>query len=88
MKLLRSGCIDKAWRIWCALAAKLCEVQICSGPVAGVHALAELVLRPESVEDNAVDGHNDQLDNDLDNTADQTPILQPTNKRIVDILLE
>lgn len=48
----------KARGVGCGLRAKLGEVEIGTGTVAHGHGLAELALRPEAVEDDAVDGND------------------------------
>ena len=57
------------------LGAQLGQVQVGAGLVAQVHALVQLALGPEAVEDDAVDGDGDDLDDDLDDDADEGPVL-------------
>lgn len=57
------------------LRAELSEVEIRSGTVTLGHGLPELALRPEAVEDDAVDDDAEKLDNDLDDAAHKSPIL-------------
>lgn len=57
------------------LRAKLGEVQIGAGAVADGHGPPELALRPEAIEDNAVDDDCQRLDHDLDDAADKGPVL-------------
>lgn len=49
------------------------EVEVGAGFVAVVHCLAELALGVVAVEDNAVDGDGDGLDDDFDDAADDGP---------------
>jgi len=51
------------------LTPQLREVEIGASAVAVVHALPELVLGVEAVEDHAVDRDGDELDHNFDDTA-------------------
>jgi hypothetical protein len=57
------------------LSAELSEVQVGSRLVAHVHGLVQLALGPVAVEDNAVESDTDNLNDELDNDADQGPVL-------------
>jgi len=70
------------------LGAELGEVEVGTGAVAEVHGLVEAALGVEAVEDDAVDGDGDDLDHDLDNGADQRPVLKAADERVVNVLLE
>jgi hypothetical protein len=61
----------------------LSEIEIRTGAVTNGHGLAELALGPEAVEDNAVDGDDKDLDNDFDDAANESPVLE----MLVDILM-
>lgn len=84
----RSRSLSEARCIGCALASQLRQVQISAGSVSCVHGLPEPVLRPEAVEDNGVDGDDDDLHNDLNDAADQTPILQSADKSVMNIVFK
>lgn len=51
------------------------KVEIRTGAVADSHGLAELALRPEAVENDTVDGDDKNLDDDLDDATDESPVL-------------
>jgi hypothetical protein len=51
------------------------EVEIGAGAVTDGHGLPELALGPEAVEDDAVNDHAKDFDNDLDDAADECPVL-------------
>ena len=70
------------------LGLELGEVEVGAGLVAGVHGLAELVFAVEAVEDDRVDGDGDELDDDFDDAADQRPVLQAADERVVHVILE
>jgi hypothetical protein len=53
----------------------LSKIEIGTGVVAHGHGPAKLALRPEAVDDNAVDGDDQGLDYDLDDAADKSPVL-------------
>jgi hypothetical protein len=55
------------------LGAQLGEVEVGARFIAVVHCLAELALGVVAVEDDAVDGDGDGLDNDFDDAADDGP---------------
>lgn len=57
------------------LRAQLSKVEVGTGAVADSHGLAELALRPESVEDDGVDDDAEGLDDDFDNAAYERPVL-------------
>lgn len=48
----------------------------------------EAAFGVETVEDDAIDGDCDDFDDDLDEGADQRPVLQTADQRIVDVLVE
>lgn len=57
------------------LGAQLSKVEIRTSAVAHGHGLAELALGPEAVEDNSVNGNDEDLDDDFDDAADKSPVL-------------
>lgn len=72
----------------CALTPQLRQVEIGASTVTVVHALPELILGVEAIENHAVDRDGDKFHNDFDDAADQTPILQSADERVVDLILE
>ena len=48
----------------------------------------ETAFGVEAVEDDAVNGDGDDLDDDLDKGADERPVLQAADQGVVDILVE
>ena len=64
-----------ARRVRGGLRAQLGEVEIAASPVAEIHGLAKPPLGPIAVEDDAVDDDGDDLDHDLDDAAEERPIL-------------
>lgn len=64
------------------------EVQVGASPIASIHGLPETILRPESVEDDAVDRNDNDLNDDFDDAADQAPVLQSTYQGVVHVVLE
>ena len=58
------------------LGAELGEVEVGAGFVADVHALVEFALGVEAVEDDGVDCYRDYFDDDLDDGADEGPVLR------------
>jgi len=69
------------------LGAELSEVEIGTGAVSHVHGLHETTLRVEAVEDDAVEGDADDLDDYLDDDANESPVLKATNESVVDLVL-
>lgn len=65
----------EAGRVGSGLDAQLGEVQVGAGLVAHVHGLVQLALGPVAVEDDAVEGDADDLDDDFDDDADESPVL-------------
>jgi len=65
----------EARRVGRGLHAQLREVQVRARLVARVHHLRQLALRPDPPEGDGVDRDRDRLDHDLDQGADQAPIL-------------
>ena len=57
------------------LRAQLSEIQVGAGAVTHGHGFAELALGPETVEDDAVDGDDENLDYDFDDAAYKCPVL-------------
>jgi hypothetical protein len=47
------------------------KIQIRASLVPGIHGLSETVLGPEAVEDDSIDGDNNDFDHNLDDAADQ-----------------
>lgn len=66
----------EAWGVGRGLRAELGEVEVGAGAVTEIHRLVEPALGVEAVEDDAVDGDGDDLDDDLDEGTDQRPGLQ------------
>jgi len=75
-------------RVGCGLRAQLSEVEIGAGAVADGHGLSELPLGPEAVEDDGVDDDAQRLNNDLDNAADQRPVLETADEFVGHVVLE
>ena len=71
-----------------SLRAELGEVQVGTGLVADSHGLPELPLRPEAVEDDAVDDDAEDLHDDLDDAADKRPVLETANQGVRNIIFE
>lgn len=63
------------------LGAELGQVEIRPGLVADVHRLVQSALGVEAVEDDGIDGDGDDLHDDLDEGADERPILNFTVSR-------
>lgn len=81
-------CLREARRVWCTLTSQLSEVQIGASAVSCVHALSEAVLAPEAVEDDSVDRDDNDFHDDLDDTADQRPVLETADQSVVDVVFE
>ena len=64
-----TGCVG------CGLRSQLGKVEIRTGAVTDGHGLAELALRPKAIEDDTVDGDDKNLDDDFDDAADKSPVL-------------
>lgn len=75
-------------RVGSGLAAELGEVEVGPRAVSQVHGLGEAALGVVAVEDDAVQDDADGLNDDLDDDADQGPVLQAADERIVDLVLE
>jgi hypothetical protein len=60
----------------CSLRAHLCEVEIRARIIALHYGFPHFALRQDAVEDNAVEAHVEDLDDDLDETADECPVLR------------
>ena len=65
-----AGCVG------CGLGAELGEVEVGTGFVAEVHGFVEAAFGVEAIEDDAVDGDGDYLNDDFDEGADERPILR------------
>lgn len=74
--------------VGCGLTAQLGEVEVGAGAVSHVHGLEEASLRVVSVEDDAVQQNAENLDYDFDDDADQGPVLQTADERVVDLVTE
>lgn len=70
------------------MGAELRKIEIGASLVTNVHALSELALAPESIEDDGIDGDSNGLDHDFDNTANESPFLHAANQSISNIVLE
>lgn len=74
----------EAWRhgrletggVRCRLGLQLGEVEVATCFVADIHGFMEAALGVVAVEDDGVDGNGDDFDKDLDESADQGPMLQ------------
>lgn len=64
-----------AWGVWCRLHAELSEIEIVPSPVTEIHRLLESLLGVEAIKDDSVDDDGNGLDDDLDDDANQGPIL-------------
>jgi hypothetical protein len=62
--------------VGCGLRTQLSEVEIRSSTVTLGHRLPELALGPESIEDDAVDDDAKEFDNNLDDAAHESPVLE------------
>jgi hypothetical protein len=69
------GLGTEAGRVGGRLGAELGEVEIGAGLVAHVHGLMQLALGPVAVKDDAVQDDADDFDNELDDDADEGPVL-------------
>ncbi len=72
----RHGGLGESRRVGRRLRPQLGEVQIGPCAVAEIHRLVELPLGPEPVEDDPVEGDDDDFDDDFDDGADQRPSLE------------
>lgn len=79
---------DEARCVWRGLRAELSKVEIGASFVAHVHTLVETTLGVEAVEHDRIDADCKQFDNNLDNAADQTPVLKTADKSVVHIVGE
>jgi len=70
------------------LRAQLSEIQVGAGAVTHGHGFAELALGPETVEDDAVDGDDENLDYDFDDAAYKCPVLKTADEAVGYIVLE
>lgn len=75
-----------AGSVWRRLATELGEVEVGSSLVAVGHALSELALRPVAVEDDAINCNGDDLDDDFDDAADESPVLEAAGESVVDFV--
>lgn len=64
-------------------STQLGEVEIVPSLVAQIHGLAQTVLGVETVEDDGVDQNHKDLNDDLDDGADQHPVLHAADELIV-----
>ena len=78
---------SKARSVGCGLTPELGEVHIGSGAVSQVHGLGKAALGVVAVEDDTVQNNADDLDNDLDDDANQGPVLQTTDEAVVNLVL-
>lgn len=78
----------KARGVGRGLGAELGEVEVGASAVAEVHGFVETALGVEAVEDDGVNGDGDDLDDDLDEGADQRPALEAADERVIDVVLE
>ena len=84
----RAHALSKTRSIGSGLRAELREVKVRAGLVSDIHALSELALAPESIEDNSIDSNGDCLDHDFNDAADESPILHAADKSIPNVVLE
>jgi len=70
------------------LRAQLSEIQVGAGAVTHGHGFAELALGPETVEDDAVDGDDENLDYDFDDAAYKCPVLKTADEAVGHVVLE
>ena len=59
----------------CGLDAELGEIEIGSRVVPAVHGVHESSLGVDSIEDHGIDENDQNLDDDFDDGANQTPVL-------------
>lgn len=78
----------EARRVGGGLRAQLSEIQVGAGAVTHSHGFAELTLGPEAVEDDAVDGDDENFDYNLDDTAYKCPVLKTADEAVGHIVLE
>ena len=76
----------KARGVGGGLDAELGEVEIRSSLVTHVHGLMQLALAVVAVEHHAVQGDTHELDNNLDDDADERPVLQTADKLVVNLV--
>lgn len=67
------------------LGAELGEIEVGAGAVAHVHGLVEAALGVVAVEDDAVEQDADDVDDDLDDHADEGPVLEAADEGVVDL---
>lgn len=78
----------ESWGVGGGLGAEVGQVKVRTGFVANVHRLAELAFGPEAVEDDGVDGDDENLDYDFDDAADESPVLHTTDKAILHVVFK
>jgi hypothetical protein len=84
--LREGGRLGEARSVGGGLRAQLGKVEVGTSLVTHVHGFVQLALCPVAVEDNAVQGDADDLDDELDDDADQRPVLQAAHQIVVDVL--
>jgi hypothetical protein len=78
----------EARRVGSGLRAKLSEIEVGAGSVSGVHGLVEAALGVVSVKNDAVEQDADDLDHDLDDDADEGPVLETADQAVFDLVGE
>lgn len=77
----------EAWEARCiggGLQTQLSEIQIRAGSVALVHGLHELAFAPHAVGDDGVDQDDQNFDDNFNDGAHETPVLQTAKQSVVD----
>lgn len=74
-KRRRHWCLLEARRIWSRLRAELGKVKVLPSVVPHIHGFVKTSLGVKPVKDNKINGDRDNLDNNLNEGANQCPTL-------------
>jgi hypothetical protein len=80
------GLGTEARSVGSGLGAELSEIEIGTSAVSHIHGLEKTTLSVVAVEDDAVKDNAEHFDDNLNDDADQGPILKAANECVVDLL--
>jgi hypothetical protein len=84
----KAGGAREARRVGGGLRAKLSKVEVRASSVSDVHGLVQAALGVVSVKDDAIEQDADDLDDNLDDDADEGPVLEAADQAVLDLVGE
>jgi hypothetical protein len=68
------------------LRAQLSEVHVGPGAITEIHGLGKATLGVVAVEDDAVQSDGDDFNDNLDDDADESPVLETAQESVIDFI--